>query len=810
MIGTMNSEEYHMRHLILRMFCLLSVLSALGIATPHTAYALGDVTKRSNCKLNTSLITWGGSAALHPNGLLYVARSVSSYETMTNKAYIAIMAIDPDGSIDGASCQIVSTYQDVSENYTAYSVKLNPSVIASDNEGNLYIGKGSVGGFRLLFIPADAPASTPFQGMKSQKIIMDVKKGAYTYTGLAVTDTHVLVGMSGWNQGEAFEIRYTTFTTDAVKTGAPITPTWRSFGIGNGVVDSFAGMSNGNFFLTAALVIGGRIAVGAAFLNPNTGIITNPFNLSQNAIAVVDCRPASGLHFRDIFACNSPTAAMGADDNLYFTMHVVERGGSARAQVGMRYEIATNTWKGLGSFARPTLIPDLSDIESYGGTSITADASGNVMAGIDGDYNYKIARFAFLNVKTNVWSTGTPMTNSPAFGKPDLNLIPVGDETRISFIYTTERDASTHGIFWSTYSAPINAAASRCRPNVVIEDGSVFVNKISASGVIYTGATCTATRYIAVASTSETPPATPNANDIKAFSQSNGTFSVSGLVAGSNYIHIRLYDASNPLETWVTSQVTVDTDSTVGATVALSNGNNTPNYRDVWSMRGSSYTAPGFTRSTLGTLTITGITDRSGLSSYAVNNQPAVLFDNSKLNQPIPVSLDSITSTVGISLTLTDGAKNNEVRGLRPFTYDVTPPTVSSAPTVGFTAATGVFSGTIGLSGGTITDDLYSASGRQYWGVWVANAKCVGDVVGGCPADTASQLRWGAVPVTNPSAIPWNLLHGISQAPESGLYRTYIRFLDGAGNASTTAVTVDTTMTVTANKLFMPLAFSQR
>jgi hypothetical protein len=285
---------------------------------------------------------------------------------------------------------------------------------------------------------------------------------------------------------------------------------------------------------------------------------------------------------------------------------------------------------------------------------------------------------------------------------------------------------------------------------------------------------------------------------------------VSGLVAGNNYVHVRLYDANNPLEAWVTNQVTVDTDSTVGATVALSNGNRTPSYKDQWSMRGSSYSAPGYTRSPMGALTITGVTDTSGLTSYKINDQPDVLFNSDKINQPIPVDFNSITSTVGISLTLTDGATNSEVRGIRPFTYDVTPPTVSSAPTASFTAASGIFSGTIGLTGGTITDDIYAASGRQYWGVWVANAKCVGDVVGGCPADTASQLRWGAVPVSDPTSIPWNLLHGVNQVPSSGLYRTYIRVLDGAGNASTTAVTVDTNVTMTTNKIFMPLTFSQR
>ncbi len=804
-----------MQHFILRICSLLLIISSFGIIKPQTAHAASDLTRRTLCRLNTSLVVWGGGSAIHPNGLMYVAKSISPYSTLSSKSYIAIFAIDPEsaGTVDNSgsqTCNVVGVYNDTSDNYTRYSALLNPSVLASDSQGNLYAGRGSARAYRILYIPASATVSAPFAGLVTKSVIYDVTKDSYTYSALGVTDDYAVVSMSGWNAGESFDVRYGIVPTETIKGSGPLvinTVSWQSLGSGNGALDSFVGMPNGKFFLSANLVRSGTFVIAAAFLNPSTRALTNAFNPALSGVGLVDCRPASGLTFTSIYGCSAPSAAMGADDNLYFTAHLIERSGPRRANVAWRYNIATNEWKGLGNLAKPTLITPLNDLEAYGGTEITADADGNVVAAMNGEFGIKTTKLALLY--NGVWSVGNPNYTSPAFGRPNVELITVDGDPRVSFIYVI-MGGTSNSMWWATYSAPLNVVSSRCKANVVVEGSAYFVKNSSVSGTIYTAATCNATRYVAVASNSATPPATPNSSDIKTFSKDNGNFSVSGLVSGINYIHVRMYDSSGPLESWVTNSVYVDTNSTVEATVALNNGNNIPNYKDSWNMRAASYTDSGYTRSAIGSLNITGVTDPSGLASYAINDQPAVAFDSNNINQPIPVNFNSITSTVGISLTLTDGAGNTEIRGIRPLTYDVEPPSISVDPTPTFTATTGVFSGTIGLTGGTITDDLYAASGRQYWGVWVANAKCVGDVVGGCPTATDSQLRWGAVPVSDPTSIPWNLLHGVNQAPSSGLYRTYIRVLDGAGNASTTAVTVDTTVTMTETKIYMPLNFSQR
>ena len=154
-----------MRNLLLRMCCLLSLISAISIATPQSAYADGDLSNRSKCKLDTPLIGWAGSAAVHPNGLLYAATTVATYGAMYRSSSTAVFAINPE-TIQNGLCAIVETYTSSAGNANM-SVEVIPSVLASDSTGNLYFGKGSMEGFKLNYVPADAPASSPFAGIKT-------------------------------------------------------------------------------------------------------------------------------------------------------------------------------------------------------------------------------------------------------------------------------------------------------------------------------------------------------------------------------------------------------------------------------------------------------------------------------------------------------------------------------------------------------------------------------------------------------------------------------------------------------------------
>ena len=797
-----------MRNLIIRICCLLLIVSSIGIVTPQKTHAASDLALNSICSIGNQQFVWNGTSVVHDNGLIYVARTVAPVAFITKQAYIAIYAVDPNTAINGG-CKIVATYLDTTDNFTSLTALYDITVIAKDGQGNLYAGKSTNNSYRVLFIPSSAPANNPFEGLVAHNINSGSgKKEFYNFSSLGVTDNYAMISMNAWNGWENLTADYTIVPTAALKddsTSVINNSTWKSLGtVGLGLIDTIVGMPDERFFVSAFFL---NYSLGAAFVNPVTGAVTSAFNQAKNGMGDgIDCK-APNLHFRTIKYCAFPSSTIGLDGNLYFTAYA--DGGDAKAIVAWKYNPITNKWSGLGDSLEPTEISAFNDMEpGFGGAKINADADGNVVAVLNGMKTANTV-LTFLNKKTDVWTTAIPNPKYGSWGKPDLNFIQTLDLPRISTMF------NVGGVmYWATYSGPINISSVKCNPNIVIEGGSYYVNKLSVSGTIYSASTCKASGYYAVRSANATPVDPSDSNLIKPFSPDNGNFSVNGLVPGLNYIHVRLYDKTAAIEKWVTNSVYVDTNPTVQANVTLDNGFNTPSFKDTWSMRASSYTASGYTRSSIGTIRITGVTDPSGLASYAINNQPAVNFDANNINKPIPVNFDSITDTVGISLTLTDGAGNTEVRGLRPLIYDITPPDASSAPTAVFTTtATSQFSGNLVLSSGAITDDIYAASGRQYWGVWVANAKCVGDTTSGCPTDTASQLRWGAVPVTDPTSIQWNLLNGLNQVPSSGLYRTYIRFLDGAGNASTAAaVTVDTTVDLTTktNKVFMPLTFSQR
>jgi hypothetical protein len=100
----------------------------------------------------------------------------------------------------------------------------------------------------------------------------------------------------------------------------------------------------------------------------------------------------------------------------------------------------------------------------------------------------------------------------------------------------------------------------------------------------------------------------------------------------------------------------------------------------------------------------------------------------------------------------------------------------------------------------TIADNLYGENGedKPFWGVWVANSLTNLDPNDPEDQDALNALEWSTVPVGNITAngetytfsIPWSLFSGLSKDQWQGgvPYYTYARILDGAGNASTTTL----------------------
>jgi hypothetical protein len=98
---------------------------------------------------------------------------------------------------------------------------------------------------------------------------------------------------------------------------------------------------------------------------------------------------------------------------------------------------------------------------------------------------------------------------------------------------------------------------------------------------------------------------------------------------------------------------------------------------------------------------------------------------------------------------------------------------------------------TLSFQGIDVTDNLYGQreslpAGKQFWGVWIANSTS-----STATADDPS-LNWYPVRVPAPNSsfvVKWDLFAGLNFTSDlrnkTGDYYVFVRFLDGAGNAST-------------------------
>lgn len=796
-----------MSNRLLRIICLCAIVLAVVTNRPHVANAF--VNRASVCRINTGIIGWGGDTAMHPNGLLYVSRVVSGYNTLRDRGFIAILAINPNAVGEG-TCPVVSSYLDIEDNYTTLTVLVNPAVSAVDSDGNVYVGKGAANGFRMLVIPKDAPSNDPFRGLLKRRITGAFGKSYFSGSAIATTATHIAVGLMPFNPGDKVTGSYGVVSIASVLSNNPtVSTTWRP--IGGDIYNSIAGMPNGQF-----LVLGDKRSGGiwGVVYDPFTQLEKNPLNLALNgASTTIGCGPP-------VWGCQTPQPALGNDGNMYITVLAVG-GALDRATYIWKFDMTTMRWTGINGEAGPTLIPRYITYENLqGGANIFVDSSGNIASTMGLGFkrsNGQPGRFGYAvvyNRSTSTWSEKYIDTaDRPILGSPDLLIADVNGQERMFAIYTAWASETNHSININTYVTPVKGAFAKCRPSLSLEGGAAFINTTTASGVVYTKSSCIAKKYYAVATNSSTPP-TADTNNLKPFSVADGTIAVSGLTPNAtNYIHVQLFDEANKsVDSWMSTSLYVDQVPTVAATATLSSPSTEPYYLDSSSMRGSSYTAAGFTRSNTGILKITGVTDPSGLNTYKVDNGSAVTYLPSMLNQSIPVSLNAITTTVGISLTLTDGAGNNETRGLRTLIMDTDPPVVSSPPNVSFLpSSSDSFSGTLTVDTGGVTDTIYASqtTGKDYWGLWIANAPQTSGV---CPSETSTDLRWGAVPVDSASpSVSWNLLNGLKTPVASGTYCTFVRFLDGAGNPSTTTISTTTTVNLsTTYKSFTPIVFGQR
>ncbi len=796
------------RKVIIFLWMAITLASAIMVP-PNTAEAtLGNIA--TTCRIYSR---WGYtvSAANHANGLIYVAISDSDGNTndsLRNKARIIIRAIDPSAVKNGGDCS-AAQYTDTLS-YTTYSVLVTPTLARSDAAGNVYIGKINSGGYRLMYIPSTATKANPFAGMKTTTISGVLGGPFVSMGGLAVTNDHVLVGAATFESGKKFYGYYRVITTAQAARGDTINGGWEQlsnfplYGTQNSALDSFAGMSNGKFFIGGSFeyTTPKFIALGG-ILDPTTGDITGAGGTSGR----LDPMPCTRAMLGFVpYGCFYPSGQMGDDGKLYVSYGVGEAVANRRHNFVVQFNLSTNRWENLNGAPAPapaTRMTPFTGTEASG-VGKYIDGDGSIYAAGTNGVRGPITLAAYEN---NSWSDKGFNTPISEFGKPSVLVSRFGNESRLSVFYVSLFDGD---VYWTTYKGSFTGSTASCSERVRFENGATAVDSTTASGVITVANSCQATKYVARVTASAAKPTTnPTTAEFKGYSKTNPIVTATGMTANAtNYIHVRLYDAANrPASEWITTKMISDTSNTIGATTTLTSSFSTPRYLDAITADGSSYAHDDYTRNLVGKFTVTGVTDLSGLASFQFAGSNERTYTAAMLNQEQTVFLQATgtANQVGTTVRLTDRAGNVEDRAMT-LIYDTTPPTVASDPSLSFTptaSATDVFEGEFTISGGSVTDDLYPGG---YWGVWVAVEKDTGSA-----DDTASTLKWGTAEVTS-GTFDWNLRNGLDGLVESGAYRVYVRFLDGAGNPSSTGINtvVNVTYTDSDFKVFAPYITVQR
>jgi len=800
---------------ILRIITIASLCASMLLIPQDSASAA--LSNATTCKLSSGF-SYTVAATLSGNGLIYVALAdaggtAESY--LRSKAQIIIHVVDPNTP----TCKIIATYRDT-ESYTSLSALVTPPIARTDKAGNVYIGKINGGGFRTIYIPANAPVKTPFTGLKATSI--SGLSANITHGGMAVTDKHVLVMAATFVAGAKLYSKYAVLPIAAVQRGGSSNASWQSFssmpayGPAYSANDSVEGLPDGTFYMAGSFEhTFPKFTGGHMFLNPTTMNTTGAVSKQAGKVDLIPCDRNSLLTIP--YGCFYPSARVGSDGNLYMSYGAGESGTGTRMVYAMKYNTSQKKWMGLRGPLFPERISAFNN-KDVSGTGIAADMGGNAyFAGTNGLKQSLV----LANYDGGKWNDSGYNVTYTEYSKPALLFTPFQSGVRLSVFLVTFKPNGAD-IIWTTHTGNFNVALNTCTPTVVIEDGAASINTLTASGIVYVSNDCTAKFYTAKVTTTSAPPSTALvAADYKAFTLDNPAISVTGLAANATrFVHVRMFDSSKKaVSSWKTVKVTTDTVATVGATTTLTSPNNVQRYTDSLSMGGSSFADSGYVRDTVGRFTVTAVADPSGLDSYKINER-TYSFDQGMIgsNQSVILSKSTDVSkpnNVGVTVALTDGAGNIENRVLDGLVFDNTAPTIVSDPTPTFTVGTGSYDGTVNLAGGSITDDLYVGAGatQQYWGVWVANAVCTAP--GTCPSESDATLRWAAIntPTATPSSFKWNLHHGLADSAittGNQYYKTYIKFLDGAGNPTATSISFETTVAATANTLFVPFIRVQR
>ncbi|NJN16697.1 MAG: hypothetical protein HC822_10695 [Oscillochloris sp.] len=257
-------------------------------------------------------------------------------------------------------------------------------------------------------------------------------------------------------------------------------------------------------------------------------------------------------------------------------------------------------------------------------------------------------------------------------------------------------------------------------------------------------------------------------------------------------------------------------DGTIDAAVAASNPylqRRSPIFSnsvlDDFGSDGASDGAPGYTRVPVFYLEMQGKADCSGLKDIATgqsttNILPAYTVSDDKFANVVPFPSLPVEGQNTVLVRVSDGAGNIEDFA-QSFVYDVEAPLVSTSTSDSLTLGTTSASLLVNLqvNGVQISDDHYPSPG--FWGVWVANSRT--------PLEDPTLnggLIWTPVQVSATGGTftirEWSLASGLPENQVTiGDYYVYLRFLDGAGNPSSTYLEAQISLSqITKPAIYLP------
>ncbi len=446
---------------------------------------------------------------------------------------------------------------------------------------------------------------------------------------------------------------------------------------------------------------------------------------------------------------------------------------------------------------------------AYGTVGITSDRDGNIYMGWAGDPSGKM----------DFWYAYKPFGQN---WQGPIQLTDNGDlEANVSISYTTFDYGYAHMVgerftgrgLRTQYAVIKNAAVGCVIDSVKIDSDAQYSTDTELQISITPNATCAPTQMqisLNVPITETQPGRIPYS--------ANPTISIPAQYAQQcvQTVYVSLYKDANArfASTMMKSDTIVyDAPGDVDAFVSVRNphlGNRNPSYTPFQGLMD----APGSIRASNGDpawtgtfqyyLSINDAQDCSKLKQFVVGNatisMPTASFSG-VLGLPYPSS--TAPGPKPFDVIVYDGLNSSKTYSQLINFDPIDDPSNTQADESGRPVVNSVnLSGdnanasarksiirTLSFSDTNVTDNLYRPNnpGTQFWGVWVANGPR--NVANPDPAT----LSWFPVQVAQPAtdfSIKWNVFNGSPglNLDQDGSYTVFVRFLDGAGNPSTSIV----------------------